>query len=335
MRAEGGWLRAASNPAVTMLRRASHALVVIVGLWHLLGFSSATAPPPASLPSPHAVSPLLASKAPLRSNRLSESQWASLAPRLIGNARSLAAAAGRDAALTERTFNVLGHELVIRDTGSANSPEFIAGELSGDCYELLRLPAATNSSGEGMLFLDLGTNVGMTAILLAKLFPLATVLGIEPMPLNYASALHNIAANGVADRVHVLHGALSSSGAPVTLNYWKDNTGASRTQAQESGAPISANSVGSYTVEEVLALFAVDPCTAYVPFIKFDCEGCEWDVLPSLSPPLVALFGDAQVRGEVHQATAASQALTDLVFSRIHNTPLAFARPNAASRCQG
>jgi FkbM family methyltransferase len=85
------------------------------------------------------------------------------------------------------------------------------------------------------ILLDLGANIGMTSLWLAKKYPLAQVIAIEPDPRNAAIARQNLELNGISGQVleaaigaqdgtgkfasseHSIMGRLSDSGTPVTV----------------------------------------------------------------------------------------------------------------------
>ena len=173
----------------------------------------------------------------------------------------------------------LGHALVVRDAADSGGVPTIAGELEHDDYGLRSL-----SAGAGDVLLDLGTNVGMTAILLAKMFPLARVVGIEPMPRNLGFARHNAAANNVSGRVEVLFAALTARGERKTLFYNTRNSGGSgafpNLAERARGNVFVDFELETLTLAELLVAAGVD--VQDVRFVKLDCEGCEYEVVPAL-----------------------------------------------------
>lgn len=216
-----------------------------------------------------------------------------LALRLGLNARVLGQAPWMADKWTDYTFLILGKDITVRDAKGSSSPPYIANELNNDIYQLKGL----ENVQPGDVFLDLGTNVGMTAILLAKMFPLARIVGVEPMPFNYAAAMYNINANNVANRIDIAFGALSADGKPLELFYDQFNSGGSTSNSGSSGRGPSFT-LQTFSVEELMVLFGVAP--ERVRFIKLDCEGCEYAVVPSLPTDLRSMFKRAQVGAEIH-----------------------------------
>jgi FkbM family methyltransferase len=190
--------------------------------------------------------------------------------------------------------------------------DHVARDINRGEYNLRQFKIANN--GRGATMLDLASNVGMTAVLVAKMYPQIRIVGIEASPTNWAAAQYNLVANGVADRVTIYHAGLSSDGCPITFYESVKNPGASSAVLDffERGshwqwAGNFSYEVQSITVSELLELSGLrvsnDSSAAvstHIPLIKFDCEGCEYTVLPSLSEPIAALFRTALLFGEVH-----------------------------------
>ena len=204
---------------------------------------------------------------------------------------------------------IMGLSLQITDSAEMRSLDYIRNELNLDQYGLRSLDIV-----EGDILLDIATHVGMTATLMAKLFPQARVIGIEPMPANYVAAIRNFEQNGVADRVQVLFGALAADARPLQLHYDRLNTGGSTSDAAQPGLKMGKESftLQTFTLEELLRVHNVDP--ARVKFIKLDCESCEYSLAAGLSPELRVMFKHAKVSFEIHPppswATEEMQAAT-------------------------
>ena len=194
----------------------------------------------------------------------------------------------------------------------------IADELNRDDYKMQQLQL-----GVGDTVLDLGTNIGLTAILAARRWPGVRVVGIEPSPYNWLAAQHNIRTMGVADAVHVIHAALCASpSGSIELRHQRQNAGGSKVDSTglESEGPAIVVEVQCVTLDEILEHFNI----SYAAFVKLDCETCEYFVVPALSAQTRARLG--RVMGEAHepyarqhypQLTDADIAVTNSLFSNI------------------
>lgn len=208
----------------------------------------------------------------------------------------------RDVVFGDIKFNsndvdVLGYPLHVFDIQGSNTVKWVAIEINRGDYHLQELKDK-GLIKDGDTVLDLGTNVGLTAITVAKVFPKVRVIGVEPSPWNYMAAIANIERNGVADRVTVLNAALSSNSSSILkLRQGVSNSGSTATNSEFPVEGVATTvEVQTITVEEILQAFNIDK----VAFIKLDCEGCEYDIVPKLSPRALKIFEDAIMFGEVH-----------------------------------
>ncbi len=198
--------------------------------------------------------------------------------------------------------SILGYNISFYEGSTSWAGNRIVHELNSGEYNLLEMKRL-NKIKDGDVVLDLGTNIGLTAIIVAKLWPQVSVIGIEPVPFNYAAALENLKLNGVADRVTLICAALSSNTSqPVNIRYSFGNPGASTTSMDFFWRGSDANlgfhdfSINPVTVDEIVSFYNVTS----TPFIKLDCEGCEYNIVPALSPSTLSMFRAALVFGETH-----------------------------------
>jgi FkbM family methyltransferase len=125
--------------------------------------------------------------------------------------------------------------------------------------EAYHLPFDGPQSG---VLLDLGANIGMTSVWLAKKFPFQQVIAVEPDPNNVALLRQNLDLNGIANQVlQAAIGPMEGTGrfAPSELS----NLG----KLTESGAL----SVPIITVEAVINKFKLPN----IALLKIDIEGGE------------------------------------------------------------
>lgn len=135
--------------------------------------------------------------------------------------------------------------------------------------------------------LDVGANIGCTAILLSQLA--ARVVAFEPTPRTYSSLVRNIGQSGLAN-IRCENYALGSVEGTSTISYsGQDRSGASIGEA--------AKGVGESDQIRVQRLDSVYPGLQIdrVDFMKLDVEGFEgkvieggWDVI-STHRPLIQL----------------------------------------------
>ena len=197
---------------------------------------------------------------------------------------------------------ILGIPLKVYDTAGSITSTWVAREINDGEYYLKDMQRLGKIK-PGDTVLDLGTNVGITAIMVAKMFPGVRVIGVEATPFNYAAAIKNIALNNVSDQVTVLCGALAAtSHKPLHMLFSIDNPGSSTSsheffkKGSSSTKGVREIDVQTITVDEIIHFYGIDR----VPFIKLDCEGCEYEIVPALSLKALSIFREALVFGETH-----------------------------------
>lgn len=172
-------------------------------------------------------------------------------------------------------------------------------------------------------FVDVGANIGYHALYLARSFPSAQIVCVEPNPTVRAQLLDNVRLNG-CDNVTVHACALAASGAGAATFFAQDardyNRGRSSLQRnQDLGPSIAAIAVECRTLDDVIA-------EAHVDVIKLDTQGTELAVLAGARHllrrcrPVVVLEFEAEYQhGDARAAFAAlARELDGFTLFRIH-----------------
>lgn len=113
---------------------------------------------------------------------------------------------------------------------------------------------------------DLGANVGYSAVWWASRCPEATILAVEPHPANVASLRRNVSLNGLGSRVVVEPVAACSSPREVTLS----DAGSSSSIVRSAGTGFKVQAV------DFFELVGGGPP---VDLLKMDIEGGEYELL--------------------------------------------------------
>jgi len=207
-----------------------------------------------------------------------------------------------DVKYVERNYDIHGHHIRIFEEHRSWTSDFVAKEINGGEYYLKDM-LRKGRIPPGSTVLDLGTNVGITAIVVAKMFPDVRVIGVEAVPYNFLAALKNVEINGVGDRVTILCAALASdTSKPVTMLYSLGNPGSSTSSPEfrQRGSDLKSDkrvvTVKPITVDEIVHHFGITS----LQFVKLDCEGCEYDIVPHFSKKVRDMFKAALVFGETH-----------------------------------
>ena len=140
--------------------------------------------------------------------------------------------------------------------------------------------------------LDIGANVGVTALYFSQVFPNAAVYAFEPAPDNFAVLSKNVAN---CARIRAFNFALGAQDATLEL-YASDNP--------VNFGGYSLHATGSDTskrvsipVRNVAGVLAELSLTS-IDVVKVDTEGAEWDILTAF--PEAVLASAKYVTGELH-----------------------------------
>jgi FkbM family methyltransferase len=159
-----------------------------------------------------------------------------------------------------------GYEVGLR-LHTSDVPTF-AQIFINDEYDSPSLPATANT------IVDLGANIGLSAIFFGLRYPKARILCVEPDGGNFYAMASNVAALG--DRVYKVQGAVWTRDGVVSLrteDTHGQSLGAWGVQVGET-ASAPGHRVTCYTLETVLRMAMFDK----VDILKVDIEGAEREI---------------------------------------------------------
>ncbi len=140
--------------------------------------------------------------------------------------------------------------------------------------------------------LDIGANVGVTALYFSQIFPNANIYAFEPAPDNFAVLAKNVAN---CARIRGFNFALGARDATLEL-YASDNP--------VNFGGYSLHAAGSDTARKLqipvrsVADVLKENALTGVDVIKIDTEGAEWDILTAF--PEAVLRSAKYITGELH-----------------------------------
>lgn len=140
--------------------------------------------------------------------------------------------------------------------------------------------------------LDIGANVGATALYFSRIFPNARIYAFEPAPDNFAVLQKNVAN---CDRIRAFNFALGAQDATLELFASDNPINFGGYSLHAAGSDTSKKvSIPVRNVAAVLKEIALDT----VDVIKVDTEGAEWDILTAF--PESVLRSAEYITGELH-----------------------------------
>ena len=191
------------------------------------------------------------------------------------------------------TVNIDNNLFHFQDSILSESVNMIAHELSNNEYDF------NIDFKEGDIVIDIGANVGMVSILLAKKFPFLKIYSFEPLKENYDNFIKNIELNNIPKGVIIAENkAVTKDGRLITMSINSANKGGSSTTDVISINSIMTkenSQVESITLEEIFNKYNINK----LKLLKIDCEGSEYEILYNTDTNL--LKNIENLRGEFHE----------------------------------
>ncbi|HEY7734235.1 MAG TPA: FkbM family methyltransferase [Nitrososphaera sp.] len=126
-----------------------------------------------------------------------------------------------------------------------------------DCYRDLTV--------DGRIVIDIGANIADSCIYFV-MRGAQKVVGFEPFPHNYDTAVRNVEDNGLAERINLVMAGCSGERGRITVDM-----GTSNTMSQAEDLRVGAT-VPIYDLAQIVSEHGGD-------VLKIDCEGCEYDAI--------------------------------------------------------
>lgn len=136
---------------------------------------------------------------------------------------------------------------------------------------------------EGDIVIDIGANVGMISIYLAKKYPFLKIYAFEPVKQNYENLLKNIEINNINEGIITAENvAITKDRRNMNIITPLNNTGGSSFCIERDLNAINSNinlNVKSITFDDIFEKYNIDKCK----LLKIDCEGAEYEILYNAS----------------------------------------------------
>lgn len=192
------------------------------------------------------------------------------------------------------TVNIDNNLFHFQDSILSDSVIMIAHELNNNEYDFKNIYFK-----DGDVVIDIGANVGMVSILLAKKFPFLKIYSFEPLKENYDNFIKNIELNNIPKGVITAENkAVTKDGRLITMSINSANKGGSSTTDVISINSIMTkenSQVESITLEEIFKKYNINK----LKLLKIDCEGSEYEILYNTDTNL--LKNIENLRGEFHE----------------------------------
>ena len=153
----------------------------------------------------------------------------------------------------------------------SNAVRFFEGEIDDYNFDAIDFK-------DGDVVIDIGGNIGMASIYLAKKYPFLKIYAFEPVKQNYENFLKNIELNNIDKNIiKVFNLAITKDRRDVILTSPFDNSGASNIYDNYSNRIILNNDIiiKSITFDDIFSNNNISKCK----LLKIDCEGAEHEIL--------------------------------------------------------
>ena len=166
---------------------------------------------------------------------------------------------------------------------------------------------------EGSTIVDVGANIGMISIMIARQNPTCTVYAFEPMPMTYAYLAQNIHLNGTYNVLPFQMGVAGVSKVAVIRGVLDNNSGGSTMWSKSAQNPVQnwdqhVSRVLCVTPDEILKIAGYPE---EIAFLKIDCEGSEHEIVEKAHLNTAFWSSVKRCEGELHE----NQILRDLGYS--------------------
>ncbi|MCL4518278.1 MAG: FkbM family methyltransferase [Thaumarchaeota archaeon] len=128
---------------------------------------------------------------------------------------------------------------------------------------------------------DIGANIGDTAVYFSKIAHARKVIAFEPYPYSYQLAKVNLGINGI-ENVLLHNEGVSSRGGVMSVDPSFENVAGSDLVASKNGKEIRI-----VTLREIVDMFDIAG-----GILKVDCEGCEYELILSSNSDDLSRFDE-------------------------------------------
>ncbi len=186
-------------------------------------------------------------------------------------------------------YNIKGVPLKFYDSIWSATADIVAEELKNNPeYNFENIDFK-----EGDSVIDIGGNIGMISIFLAKKYPFIKIYAFEPVKQNYENFLKNIEINNIPKgTITVENKAVTHDKRNISMSVCYHNMGGSRVSTDSKQT--ESIKIPSVTLQNIFDQYKINK----LKLLKIDCEGSEYEILYNTLPK--TLMNIEYLKGEFH-----------------------------------
>lgn len=210
--------------------------------------------------------------------------------------------------------NLHNEHLLFYDILPSNTVKYVENEIN-DSYEYKKIMDIDFKEGD--IVIDIGANVGMVSILLAKKFPFIKIYSFEPLKSNYDNLVKNIKLNNIPDKtIFPFNTAVTKDGRDVFMLINLLNQGGSALNEYTNYYPPAL--LKTFCKSTTLNNIVNENNINKIKLLKIDCEGSEYEILYNADKKI--LQNIENLIGEFHKVENENYyELTDYLSDYIDN----------------
>ncbi len=154
---------------------------------------------------------------------------------------------------------------------------WIVEEMEKDCYGLSKIDFKKND-----IVIDIGANIGIVSIYLAKKYPFLKIYSFEPFKVNYESFIKNIKANQIPEGIiNPFNMAVTKDGRNIVMKTVDVlNSGSFTVDFQKDKVDLNCKDiVQSTTLDNIIETVLAANEQNHIKLLKMDCELSEYEIL--------------------------------------------------------
>lgn len=166
--------------------------------------------------------------------------------------------------------------------------EWIRHGLNASPLGLAAHQQAAELARNASTIVDVGSNIGVVSILMARAAPRAKIFAFEPDPINFAVSQVNLELNGCSN-VTAINAAVTDFTGPILLHKAREHWGDHRTYSPNETGPefgSDAHRIMAIDPKTFFSAVGAEPALAGIDLLKIHAQGSDIRILKAFHPLL-------------------------------------------------